>query len=455
MREVRRMLDGAKGNISFHMPGHKGRLLGTPLDNTELPQLDDLHDPSNAYAALEKGLAQDNGAARSFALVGGSTLGVQAMLLAALQPGDTVLVQRDCHHSVWSAAVLGGFSPVSIYPRMDRENGLAMLCEEDVLAAIRTHIDAKAVFLTHPDYYGRMLPLTRIAGAAHQAGMLLLVDEAHGAHLPYMPPHTVRSAGACGTDLWCQSVHKTLPALTQTAVLHLSARAANLATRVRAVLRLLETSSPSSLLALSIEDAMEYMRGDGKAALAAICVEAEHFTQRLTAEDHRYAVPKLAQEQDPLHLPIDVAGTGKTGYQVQQWLITRGIDVELADERRVLALLSPLNTKQELDALYQALIEMPSAKEPIPFAAAAEPCYGEGGITPREAFFLPSEPVALCRAAGRISAVSLGLYPPGTPLVVPGERITPAVLDALARGKALGGTWFGITKEEILCVTKR
>ena len=451
MREsVSQMLDKMPGRVSFHMPGHKHRFGETTrYDVTELAVTDDLHQPEGAYCVLSQRIAAACGATHSFPLVGGSTLGVQAMVLASVQPRRKLILPRNAHLSAWTACVLGDIEPVSVHCRVDESNQFAMIAPEDVCAAMDANRDAQAVLITRPDFYGRMLDVEIIAQHAHRLGMKLLVDEAHGAHLPYAL--SLRAAGECGADLWSQSFHKTLPALTPCAALNV-AHACDV-DAVRRKIRMLETSSPSSLLLLSMERALDFMQESGARALENLEAMCKSLRERLNG-DKRFACDAFADDMDldPYRIVIDVRGTGLSGYAVNALLAQAGVDMEMADCYRIVGIPSVMSTQQDFDALFDALTQLSVADAPYCFPAEAL-AYGKPAMRLRDASMgiTRARPLHLCE--GQVSADCFGLYPPGIPLVVPGERVTREVLDAVLRCVQAGGTTFGLNGEgELHCV---
>lgn len=448
MRDVEKMLSRLQGRVSFHMPGHKGLIEGGAFDTTELPISDDLHEPTGAYRALAEKIAGLYGAKASFALVGGSTLGVQAMLLSFLRPGDKLIMQRNSHVSAYSACILGGFEPVFpkapdvLFDEMDDFD------EARFLDVMWQNPDARAVFITRPNYYGKMPNLRKIVACARELQMKVLVDEAHGAHLRFYEEDI--DAGACGADAWCQSLHKTLPALTQTALLHIKEE--GMRQGVRDALRLLQTSSPSSLLVLSIEQALGRMRTDGRQLLHDLKKKIAAFEQGLSVDGRYRGVS--GENMDPFRLIIDVRGTGKSGYAVNRELASLQIDMEMADGYRIIGIPSVLSTEQDFDHLLNALLEIKGKGNYV--QPDKRMAYGKRILTMREAFFAEHEYIPLQRAAGRICARSFGAYPPGIPFVVPGEEITQDVLAAMSANMEMGGESFG-TREDggVACVITR
>ena len=437
------------GRDSLHMPGHKGVLPFGPLDpgaldTTEIPLTDDLYAASGCIREAEALYAAAAGAARTVFLHNGSTEGVHVMLQLWAREGDTVLLPRSAHLSAVHGCVLGGLKPVWIPVRQTADD-YVYVDEADVLAALQAHPEARALLLTRPDYYGGMLPLGRIAEEAHRRGIRLIVDEAHGAHLPWLDGFA--SAGAFGADAWTQSVHKTLPGLTGSAVLHLADAADEPATM--RILRREQTSSPSFLLMLSADDARAWMETDGAPRLKRIAEAAGAFRQRLADTPYRDAHARWRQLPlvfDPTRLVIEAPQGGE---RLAEQLAERGFDVEMADIRRVVCILTAADRPDVPDRLLEALRGIPAGERP----AQALPQPGavpQAVMTPRRAVMAACETVPFMQCAGRIAATAAGLYPPGVPLVCPGE-IIPAETAALLAG-VKAARRFGTEGEGLLCV---
>ena len=460
------MLRAAQGGARLHMPGHKGcfapgmaQACGAALplgwDMTELPRTDDLFAPERGIAQAEALAAQAAGAAHTLLLSAGATPGILAMVLACVPPGGTLIVGRNCHHSVLSACVWGDIRPVFVWPRALA--GTAAVLAADVLAAMEAHPEAAAVLLTRPDYMGVCTDVTPVAQAARARGMRVLVDEAHGAHFSWPVPGQPIGAGACGADAWVQSAHKTLPALTGAAWLHLAQTLD--APRVRRTLRMVHTASPSFLTLASLDGARAWMDAHGADALRALHARVRRFWAALAGTGYRDAhlpladVPGLAC--DPARVVADTAAHGYTGHEAAAHLAARGIDVEMADARCVVLLpgLCPPAEGEE-DALgmaARALCALPRR------AARAHPGAGLPEVPPacvypvRAAALGEQTWVPLAQAGGRVAAVSAGLYPPGIPWVVPGERIAPQTARALGEAAAMGAQCFGVERDGLFC----
>lgn len=442
------MLSGRSGRLRMHMPGGKGLPLpyALPLewDVTELPDIDDLYAPGAGIARAQEAAARSAGAGHTLLLTGGSTAGLLAMLLYAVPPGGRVIVPRNAHHAVLSACVLGDLRPVYVAPRV-APDGLPYVPAEAFLAAMDAHPDAHALLVTAPDYYGVAPPLSDLAAAAEVRGMRLLVDQAHGAHWNWWdaPP----AAGRQGARLWVQSAHKTLAVPTAGAWLH--AAAGEDAERLRAMLRLVQTSSPSYLLMAALDQARADLDVRGREALEALRDRLPKAFPNGLRNAHEFW-RALPMELDPTRIVVDVTGRGLSGYAAGRHLAEQGVDVEMADFRRIVCIATMADDAQAFDRLLRALDALPEGRE-RPAAPLSLPALPEVVLTPREAVLGPREWLPLWQAEGRVSAVSVGAYPPGVPLLAPGERISAQALEWLRKTQSLGGRLFGLDRDRIAC----
>lgn len=451
MRPIYDMLVSAAARGSFHMPGHKGRApFGLAdlyaLDTTEIPLTDDLYAPENGILQAEKLYARAAGAAETLFLHNGSTSGIHVMLQLWAREGDTVLLPRNAHLSAVNACIMGGLK-VRWIPVTQTADGYCYVREEDVLAALQHHPEAKTLLLTRPDYYGCCIGLERIICAAHAQGTKVVVDEAHGAHFPWL--ESMQSAGTLGADAWVQSVHKTLPGLTGSAVLHLQ----NSADRERAIrlLRREQTSSPSFVMMMSIDDARAMMEDKGAAELQRIVTRAEEIRAllpQLGYQDGRTAWQALGLTMDPSRLVI---AAPQGGAALAEALQARGIDVEMHDHHRVVLILSAQDTDEDFMRLGDALKDIPATAVELPVLPKVN-ALPECIMEVRPAVMADCEAVPLHQAAGRIAAVPAGLYPPGIPLVCPGEMIDAGMVAWLKSAAPQGR--FGVEGDCLLCVMK-
>lgn len=450
-RPVWAMLRAASGRVSGHMPGHKGQApFGSvdlyALDTTELPQTDDLYSPEGALREAERRYAQAAGSAETLFLHNGSTAGNHVMVQLYARAGDTVLLPRNAHLSAVNGCVGLGLHVVWM-PVTQGADGWCRVEEETVLRCLREHPETKAVLLTRPDYFGACLPLQRIAAAAHAQGTRVVVDEAHGAHLPWLDG--IKSAGEEGADAWVQSVHKTLMGLTGSAVLHL-AHAEDRPAAMR-ILRREQTSSPSFLLMLSIDDSRAWMELQGRARLRDVVRAADALRAALPAMGYRDAHARWRASGfalDPTRLVIDAP---QGGHALAASLLREGVDVEMADDRRAVLILTAMDTPQTLAQIGRALRRIPALPTDLP-ALPNVTALPERAMEVRDAVLAETEMVPLAVAAGRVAAQAAGLYPPGVPLVAPGEIIPEETTIMLAR--AGSRRRFGTEGEGMLCVKR-
>ncbi len=455
------MLRRAAGRTSLHMPGGQGRapfgrLNPYRLETTELDATDDLYRPTGAIARAQELAAKSAGAAHTMMLHGGGTAGVQAMLLYAARRGETVILPRNAHISAIHLCALTGIVPAFAKPD-HTPTGRPFTAPESYLHAMEEHPEAKAVFVVRPDYYGGLPELRAIAAEAHARGMLVLCDEAHGAYFNW--DRQAENAGACGADLFVQSAHKTLPALNAGAWLH--AMPGVEPERLTRMLRMVQTSSPSFVGLLSLDDARAWMDSRGAKACDRLRMALAKFRARAARLGYVDAQNEDGMRYDPLRLAL-YAPQG--GFCLGKELAARGIDVEMCDERRIVCIVSLMDGRKRLRKLYRAIkrIERKRLKDglppvetnPVKRARSSYP-----GISPRvlplgEAAFAPQEAVALEEAAGRVSAGQVGLYPPGIALLTAGERVTQEMVDYLRGFEP--SRLFGINQDGTLaCVCEK
>lgn len=450
------MLKGASRRMSLHMPGHHGRVPMRyqssfalhrcfSLDTTELSVTDDLYAPMGGVKQAQRLLSQAAGAAGSILLHGGSSAGIHAMLLYALHRGDTVILPRNAHKSALSACMLYGLR--AAFAKLSyTQDGYAYTDTGALIQSMDANPKAKAVLLTSPDYYGMMADVNRLGEAAHARGMLLLVDEAHGAHLNWQKRNAIR----LGADMAVQSAHKTLPALTGAAFLHYNTGVD--AQRLLRLVGMAQTSSPSFLLMLSMDDARAWMDAHGACAIAALEADVASFWKKAGKLGYRSA-HALWQEcgladHDSTRLVIDAP---QGGYALMAALEEASIDAELCDERRVVCILSLLDGNRQLRKLLSVLRRMGKPKAAMSIASTSFALPKR--VLPLDAAFAcRGENVALTSAAGRVCLDMLGFYPPGTPVVLPGELMDEAIRDALLRAPEKNR--FGVADGCVRCATK-
>lgn len=428
------------GVLPFHTPGHhQGRgapanlveLLGKAAlqaDITQVLGMDDIHRPHSVTARAQELAAEAYGVDATYFLVNGSTSGNHAMLLAALKPGDSVLVPRNAHRSVVAGLVLADARPVWYLPPFDPELGIFHAPEPSFLD---DHPEARALLISSPTYYGAAADVDELVQRAHARGLVVLADEAWGAHLAFHPD-LPRSAVAAGADLTVHSTHKVLSGLTQASMLHLRGRRIERG-RLEAAVRMLQSTSPSCLLLASLDAARLQMVTEGRRLLDRLLTLATGARERL---GEVYQPPRL----DPTRIAFRVPGY--TGYEVERELRERAnLQIEMADRRLAVVQLTVGHTPEEVDRLVAAVRSLP-ARPPRP-ERRTRFILPPQILTPRQAFDADREAIPLENSRGRISAETVGVYPPGIPLVCAGEEITPEVLAELVAEREAGASLQG------------
>lgn len=446
-----------QGCAHLHVPAHRqGQALPSLLkqdffqmDLTELPGLDNLSSPGGPIARAQELAARLYGAQAAFFLVNGTTAGLQALLLAACQPGEKVVAARDSHRSVLAGLILSGADPVFVNPEFLPEFGIpAGINPESLAGILAEHPAARGVFVVYPNYYGIAAGVRALVGAAHAQEKPFLVDEAHGAHFPFHPALPVEAL-AGGADAAVMSVHKTGGSLTQSSFLHLSSlpNRGLSAERVAAALALLQTSSPSYLLLASLDLARHQLAVQGRTLLQrsidlAASVRAELSMVpglRLLTEDCLPDHLKGTGEGpalDPTRITINVRCLGLSGHQAARMLSEKyKVNCELADYYNIVAVVGIGVNQEDCRRLVHGLREI-SRREARSAAGRlqaipAPPALPPRKMTPREAWFSPVRAVPLPASAGYVCAEWAAAYPPGTPVIYPGEEITPEIIEYL------------------------
>ncbi len=450
---------GASDYYGFHMPGHKRnpRLMeGLPceIDITEIEGFDDLHHPEGILKNAQEEAAGVWHADETFFLVNGSTVGILSALTGLLEEGDHVLLARNAHQSAYHAVELGKFVPVYLYPEIDPETDLACgITAQAVEEALTADPKIKAVLIVSPTYEGTVSEVGRIADAAHEKGVPLVVDEAHGAHFgfhPYFP----ENANELGADVVIHSLHKTLPALTQTALLHLNGERINRKRIVRA-LHMLQTSSPSYVLMASIDACTQRLKEDKDALFDPYVALLKGLRTRLGELDHL----KLTSTgvSDPSKLVLSVKEAGISSLELYHTLLEEyHLQMEMAAGSYCLAMTSVGDTAEGFRRLEEALFAIDGSlsgrretKSAPAFTSGPAPemvCTSwemrrQADAHPDKVKERPWE-----ESVGSISAEYAYLYPPGSPLLVPGERISARTAETAAAYEKAGFSLKGIAE---------
>lgn len=446
--------------VPFDVPGHKqGR--GTPLlreflgadalaaDVNSSRPLDNLSHPTGVIREAERLAADAFGAHSAFFMVGGTTSAVQAMIMAACQSGDELILPRNVHRSVTGALILADVTPVYVSPGIHPRLGIPLgMDTADVLKAIETHPDAKAVFVNNPTYYGICPDLPAIVRAAHERGMLVLADEAHGTHFSFgagLPP----SAMASGADMSAVSIHKTGGSLTQSSML-LVAESVD-ADYLRVVINLTQTTSASYLLLSSLDLARQSLAVSGEEIFAHVMELAEYARREIHALGGYYAFSeeivdhRLVHGFDRTKLSVHTLDVGLAGVEVYDILRDEyGIQIEFGDIGNVLAIISVGDNHYSIERLVSALSEIKRRYQKDRAGMLDhEYIVPDIALTPRAAFYARAGAVPLEAAHGRVSAEFVMCYPPGIPILAPGERVTAEVLDYIRYAKEKGSLLTG------------
>ncbi|NOU98350.1 aminotransferase class I/II-fold pyridoxal phosphate-dependent enzyme [Paenibacillus sp. LMG 31456] len=473
-----RLIEHAGGkHTSFHVPGHKsGQGLEASarpyyeailqLDVTEIAGLDDLHHPEEAILEAQQLAADCFGAEETFFLVNGSTVGNLAMILSVCRRGELLLVQRDVHKSVIHGLMLAGARAVFLNPEVDPETGMTLgLPLEAVELALSKYPEAKGLLITRPSYYGTAMPLESLVHLLHDREKPLLVDEAHGAHFGFHPA-LPKSALSYGADVVVQSTHKLLTSMTMGAMLHVQG---NLIERkeIKLYLTMLQSSSPSYPLMASLDLSRKQMHTNGEELLGQGIAVVEHFKERMQGLN-RFELQTTKPEeigsihQDPFKVILRDRGGLMSGFELKDALEARGCFVELADPQAVLLVFSLASTQEDAGRLVEALEDIDnSATGHVTHRAESnveQPAYTYSTVPGL------SEPVSfdehvyrqkgtaqlpLDEAIGQISAEMIVPYPPGIPILCPGERISEEVVGYLTQLVRMGARIHGMISGEV------
>jgi arginine decarboxylase len=428
---------------SMCTPGHKQRqdLTGAVVagDTPLYGGLDTIKHADTLLGEAESRAARLWGADWCRFSVAGSTHGNQALALAVGAPGQEVIVTRCLHRSLLLGLVLAGLRPVWVLPERDPGTGLpAAVAVRTVRDALAAHPGACGVFLGDPSYVGTTGDLAGHADAAHEAGVPLIVDAAWAAYLgfhPDLPPHAI----AARADGMVTSAHKTLPACTQGALVFARTQLLDRA-RLDRAFEATHTTSPAGSISASIDASRALLARDGKQLCGRLLHLVAGVRRRLAG------IPGVAVLDgpgvDPAKLVVLLAGAGADGYAVEADLIAAGMPVELGDRDMIVPIITMADTEDTVArfaSTLEAIIERRRGPARRPEPSPAWSVSPEMAIPPREAFFAPNETVAAGAAVGRISAELVAPYPPGIPVLAPGEVITRDALAALREAKAQGG----------------
>lgn len=440
--------------IPFHTPGHKQgkgmhialeKLIGKSalaLDLALMEELDDFHEPHGCIKDAQDLTAQLYGADHSFFVINGTTGGIYAMILAVAGPGEKIIVPRNAHRSIIGGIILSGAIPIFIQPEVDNELGLAMgVTPEVVEAAVLEHPDAKGVLVINPTYYGVATDLERIVSLVHRNNMIVLVDEAHGPHLRFSRRLPIQALDA-GADICAQSSHKIIGALTQCSLVHCREGRVRVP-HLKAMLQLTQSTSPNYIMLASLDVARMQMALEGPQLIEKAIDLANWTREEINKIPGLYCFgsEKVGEpgvfDLDPTKITVTVKGLGLTGGEAERILRHEyKIQAELSDLYNILFLITLGDGEYEVNALVTALKDMAqNHAKPYDFSLvekcikAPYPTAPQGVLSPRDALFGNTCMVDFTHSVGMVCAEIITFYPPGIPLLCPGERITQEIID--------------------------
>ena len=427
----------------FHMPGHKRQITDFvnpfQIDITEIDGFDNLHHPEGILKEAQERAAALYGSRSTYFLVNGSTCGILSAVSALVRPGGEIILARNCHKASYHACYLGDLVIHSLYPQWEPKWGInGGILPEDVEKLLAEYPKTQAVLLTSPTYDGAVSDIRSIARICHAHRVPLIVDEAHGAHLgfhPYFP----ESALKLGADVVIQSFHKTLPSLTQTAVLHVGRDAQVDEERIRRFLGIYQSSSPSYIFMASLDACVDFLDGKCEEAFELYVERLQKFREELKPLQHLQIL--RTEHYDISKVVISTANANITSPELADRLRKEyHLEMEMTGGTYVLAMTTVADTQEGLDRLKAALLEIDGQLEAKTAVSGSIEISGE---LPRlEQYFTPqeaadreedgeAEEIPWKESEGHISLEYAYLYPPGSPVIVPGERISREAVELL------------------------
>lgn len=439
-----------RDTLPFHVPGHKKgvgidkefkNFIGEnpfKIDVTVFKLVDSLHHPTGPIKKAQELVADAYESHASFFSIHGTSGAIQAMILAVVNDGDKIIVPRNVHKSVTSGIILSGAVPVFMEPEIDKKLGIAHgVTPETVEKTLKENPDAKAVLIINPTYYGVATDIKKIADTVHSYDIPLIVDEAHGPHLAFSEKLPM-SALKAGADICAQSTHKIIGSLTQGSLLHVKSKYVD-PKRVQQILNLMQTTSPSYIIMASLDCARRQIALEGKDLLQKTIELCKYTRDEINKIPGFYCFGEEvlgnpgSYSFDPTKLTISSRELGITGFELDMILADKyHIQMELSDFYNVLAVGSFGDTKEGMDRLLSALKEISNdyygKKEPVQDFLDI-PAIPTKILNPREAFYSDKISIPLNESIGKISGEFLLAYPPGIPVLCPGEEITQEVVD--------------------------
>ena len=453
--------------VPFHTPGHKigveaPQLLkdwmgpALPYDLGVMYALDDLHEPEGELKEAQDLTAELYGADHCWFSINGTTALIEAMIMGTVGPDEAIIIPREAHRSVISGLVLSGAKPVYMDCQFDERWGIPLgVSLEDAVRTMDAHPEAKAILLVYPNYYGVGVDIVKIVKEAHKRGMIVLVDEAHGPHLPFSENLPVEAIAA-GADLVAQSTHKSVGSLTQTSWLLGQGERIN-KRRITQMHQMLQSTSPNYIFLASLDMARHQLATEGKALISRtveLSLYLRHELNKISGiTTMEYIdIQERVVNYDCTKVLIDAKVLGLTGVEFERMLREYRIEVELVQAHHVLVLITIGDTKESVTSLIQAVqaisdtILHTSKVDNSNVVEHAENLSKDSSllpkpivrVTPRNAMYANREQVPLRDALHRIAGETIAYYPPGIPCVAVGEEISSSVLQYIENRKALG-----------------
>ena len=453
--------------VPFHTPGHKigveaPQLLkdwmgpALPYDLGVMYALDDLHEPERELKEAQDLTAELYGADDCWFSINGTTALIEAMIMGSVGPDEMIIIPREAHRSVISGLVLSGAKPVYMDCQFDERWGIPLgVSLEDAVRTMDAHPEAKAILLVYPNYYGVGVDIVNIVQEAHKRGMIVLVDEAHGPHLPFSENLPVEAIAA-GADLVAQSTHKSVGSLTQTSWLLGQGERIN-KRRITQMHQMLQSTSPNYIFLASLDMARHQLATEGKALISRtveLSLYLRHELNKISGiTTMEYIdIQERVVNYDCTKVLIDAKVLGLTGVEFERMLREYRIEVELVQAHHVLVLITIGDTKESVTSLIQAVqaisdtILHTSKVDNSNVVEHAENLSKDSSflpkpivrVTPRNAMYANREQVPLRDALHRIAGETIAYYPPGIPCVAVGEEISSSVLQYIENRKALG-----------------
>jgi lysine decarboxylase len=408
------------------------------MDVTVFKQVDSLHKPTGPIKLAQELSADAHNADSTFFCIHGTSGAIQAMIMSVVNQGDKIIVPRNVHKSITAGIILSGATPVYMNPEIHEEVGVALnVTPETVKATLEDNPDARAVLIINPTYYGVSTDIVKIAEIVHEYDIPLIVDEAHGPHLHFNNRLPICAMDA-GADMCAQSTHKIVGSMTQASLLHVRKGRVDV-NRVKTVMSLLQTTSPSYILLASLDVARRQMAIEGKEVLDKTIELADYAREKINKIGGYYCFGREvlsndgAHGFDPTKITITCKDLGLSGNDLERILAEKYfIQPEMSDLYNILCVFSLGDTKETVDALINALEEISHdecCKLGKKIKLVEMPNIPQSVLTPRDAFNSKTVSIPLKDSLGQISAEFLMAYPPGIPILCPGEIITKEIVD--------------------------